>query len=444
MIKEIVTNINEMSASLKRITTGNEDKVNQIIDDVKAISEQLAFESDRFQKDSFASDLSKVGPILDKVDSAMSDLKIIMADMKDGKGTVGKLLRDDAVVDQVSQTLSSVNRLVNRINNVEADIGLSTGANTRIGSDTRFDMDIYPAPERFFRLGVVTNEFGPQTEKETVTYTSVNDGNETKVYKRKENTSDFKFNLQIGRRIQRFALRAGIIESTGGVGADYFFPDWGIRTGTEVFDYQKDAGPNLRVFSEIKLWNVLFTRIAGEDLISKDGQQSATFSLGLRFNDQDLAAVLGLLAVIMDKNWLIRTKSNHILGPITKEKLIELFNNESLKPDDEICSGNGFWFFIREEEMVNRYLLGDEKQTFNPISEAKNVLTTDTVQVEQELSQDENTLVSNLNSMLNSTDEAPTAESKVESAPAKEADVLPLKKKTESKKIDNKITPQKL
>lgn len=296
MIKEIVTNINEMSASLKRITTGNEDKVNQIIDDVKAISEQLAFESDRFQKDSFASDLSKVGPILDKVDSAMSDLKIIMADMKDGKGTVGKLLRDDAVVDQVSQTLSSVNRLVNRINNVEADIGLSTGANTRIGSDTRFDMDIYPAPERFFRLGVVTNEFGPQTEKETVTYTSVNDGNETKVYKRKENTSDFKFNLQIGRRIQRFALRAGIIESTGGVGADYFFPDWGIRTGTEVFDYQKDAGPNLRVFSEIKLWNVLFTRIAGEDLISKDGQQSATFSLGLRFNDQDLAAVLGLLA----------------------------------------------------------------------------------------------------------------------------------------------------
>lgn len=147
--------------------------------------------------------------------------------------------------------------------------------------------------------------------------------------------------------------------------------------------------------------------------------------------------------MIMDKNWLIRTKSNHILGPITKEKLIELFNNESLKPDDEICSGNGFWFFIREEEMVNRYLLGDEKQTFNPISEAKNVLTTDTVQVEQELSQDENTLVSNLNSMLNSTDEAPTAESKVESAPAKEADVLPLKKKTESKKIDNKITPQK-
>lgn len=295
-LKEIVGNINEMTGSLKRITTANEGKLNQIIEDIKAVSEQLAFETDRYQKDSLMADLSKIGPILDKADSAVADLKIIISDLKDGKGTVGKLLRDDAVVDQVSQTLSSVNRLVNRINNIEADIGLSTGANTRTGTDTRFDIDIYPAPERFFRLGIVTNEFGPQTEKETDTYRSTNGGPETKETVRKIDKSDFKFNFQIGRRIQRFGLRAGLIESTGGVGVDYFMPDWGIRTGMELFDYQKDAGPNLRLMTEIKIWNVLFARVAGEDLISKDGSQSATFSLGLRFNDQDLAALIGIFA----------------------------------------------------------------------------------------------------------------------------------------------------
>lgn len=296
MIKQIISNINDITGSLKRLSTGNEDKINQIVDDVKAISEQLAFETDRYQKDSLMGDLSKIGPILDKADVAVSDLKTIIGDLKDGKGTVGKLLRDDAVVDQVSQTLSSVNRLVNRINNIEADIGLSTGANTRTGTDTRFDLDLYPAPERFFRLGIITNEFGPQTETETDTYTSTNDGPETKTTSRKVDKSDFKFNFQIGRRIQRFGLRAGLIESTGGVGVDYFFPDWGVRTGVELFDYQKNAGPNLRLMTEIKLWNVLFTRIAGEDLISKDGQQSATISLGLRFNDQDLAALIGLFS----------------------------------------------------------------------------------------------------------------------------------------------------
>jgi hypothetical protein len=76
----------------------------------------------------------------------------------------------------------------------------------------------------------------------------------------------------------------------------------------------------------------------------------------------------------MSKNWLIRTKSNHILGPITKDKMIELFNNGSVKPDDEVCAGNGFWFFVREEELVEKYVFGDSVQTFNPMSEAKDVL----------------------------------------------------------------------
>lgn len=296
VVKKIMGNIDDITTSLKRVTTGNEQKLNQIVEDVRAVAQQLAFETDRYQKDSLMADLSKIGPILDKTDATVSDLQVIVADVKDGKGTVGKLLRDDAVVDQVSQTLSSVNRLVNRINNIEADIGLSTGANTRNGSDTRFDIDIYPAPERFFRLGIVTNEFGPQNEKKQVSYTSVNNGDETKTSVRKINKSAFKFNLQIGRRLQRYGLRAGLIESTGGVGLDYYFPAWGVRSGLEMFDYQKEAGPNVRFFSEIKLWNVLFTRIAGEDLISKDHKQSATISLGLRFNDQDLAALIGLLA----------------------------------------------------------------------------------------------------------------------------------------------------
>jgi len=76
----------------------------------------------------------------------------------------------------------------------------------------------------------------------------------------------------------------------------------------------------------------------------------------------------------MEKNWLIRTKSNHILGPISKEKLQELYRNGSVKSDDEICSGNGFWFFIRENDLVEKFLLGSDTQAFNPISEAKDVL----------------------------------------------------------------------
>lgn len=76
----------------------------------------------------------------------------------------------------------------------------------------------------------------------------------------------------------------------------------------------------------------------------------------------------------MLKNWLIRTKSNHILGPVSKAKVTELYKNGSVKADDEFCSGNGYWFFVKEKALVERYLLGDETQEFNPISEANDVL----------------------------------------------------------------------
>jgi hypothetical protein len=75
------------------------------------------------------------------------------------------------------------------------------------------------------------------------------------------------------------------------------------------------------------------------------------------------------------KNWMIRTKNNHILGPVTREKIRDLIENGSIKQDDEICSGNGYWIFVREQALVNKYIFSDHKQSFNPISEAKSFLT---------------------------------------------------------------------
>lgn len=77
----------------------------------------------------------------------------------------------------------------------------------------------------------------------------------------------------------------------------------------------------------------------------------------------------------MEKDWLIRTHLNKILGPVTKSKIIELIENNSLKENDEICSANGYWFKVKEKDLLDRFIYGDEKQGFNPVSEAKDVLT---------------------------------------------------------------------
>lgn len=77
----------------------------------------------------------------------------------------------------------------------------------------------------------------------------------------------------------------------------------------------------------------------------------------------------------MERNWLIRTTQKQILGPVTKSKVLEFFQKGALGLNDEVTSGNGYWFSLKEKELVDKYLLGDVPQGFNPISESKSILS---------------------------------------------------------------------
>ncbi|MDA8791902.1 MlaD family protein [Bacteriovoracaceae bacterium] len=301
VMRKIVGNIDRITDNTARITKSignlvekNEKKVDDMVTNFHALSDQLAFETNRFEKDSVAYQLSKIEPIMENANKTMEDMSDIVANVKAGKGTVGKLLTDEAVIDQVSTTLTGVNRLVNRVNNFQTDIAIYSGVNSLNGSHTQFDLDLYPSPERFFRLGVVNNTFGPQVTTNTEVTEEDEDGNEVTTLRREVDSSALKVNLQVGRRFNRYAIRAGLIETKGGLGFDYFFPNIGARSGVEVFDYQEDFGPNVRLYSEFKLWNILYTRVSGEDL--GNTARSFTISAGLRFTDEDLASLIGLVS----------------------------------------------------------------------------------------------------------------------------------------------------
>jgi len=79
----------------------------------------------------------------------------------------------------------------------------------------------------------------------------------------------------------------------------------------------------------------------------------------------------------MEKSWLIRTTKHQILGPVSKQKVLDLIQKGMIADGDELASGNGFWFYFREREMVKQYILGDVEQPFDPISDVASVLHAD-------------------------------------------------------------------
>ena len=289
-IRETSKYVKEVTKSLKHVVSDNEHKLHAIVDNMENLSESLAYEANSTKPDSLMFNLKKVGPVLDNLRDTMADAKVIVADMRAGKGTVGKLLRDEEIVDQVSETLSGVNRIVNQVNNLRTELDLNTAYNTELGNVSRFNLDLAPTPERFYRLGLVTSEIGPTREKEITT----TQGSSTQTITRKEvDKNTYRFNIQLGRIVQNWAFRVGIIESSGGLGIDYYLKNRRTRFTFEVFDYREDLGPNVRMIGHFHFWNVFYGRIAVEDLVSKADEQSLTLGAGMRFTDEDLRGIVG-------------------------------------------------------------------------------------------------------------------------------------------------------
>ncbi len=284
-IGALVENTRVATDSLKRVMTGNEEKLNAMVENLESFSYELAYQVDKGNPDSAMADIKE---ILANSKKITADLNSLIADVKRGKGTVGKLLVEDEIADQVKDTLASVQKIVGKADSIRTELSVFTGANTEGGGESEVALRIFPSPERFYHLGLTTSEIGP--DKETITETTTNGA--TVYSNRKERDRDtFRFNVQIGRRVQDFAFRGGLIESTGGLGLDYYLQNLGTKFSLEAFDYKKDKGANMRFITELQLWNVLYGRASVNDIGRKE--RSATVQAGLRFNDEDLKGLMG-------------------------------------------------------------------------------------------------------------------------------------------------------
>lgn len=285
--QRILVNTREVSETLKKLIAGNEDRLDEIVQNVNELTYSL---NDEFDLNDPKSTRSKLRSILDNTDLLSANLKEISDNLKIGKGSLGRFISDDRIADEVTTTLSGLNRIVNRFDLIRTEVGVFSGYNDAEGADTRAIVKIYPSPERFYLFGLSSSEYGPSIQKETTTSTGGVDTVSTEIEREQD---VFRFDAQIGRKVQNLSFRGGIIESTGGFGIDYNFGSDRVSLTLEMFDYRKNLGPNVRIRTDFRLWNVFYARVMAEDLAN----ESRNYSLlaGLKFNDEDLRGLISLL-----------------------------------------------------------------------------------------------------------------------------------------------------
>ncbi len=121
-----------------------------------------------------------------------------------------------------------------------------------------------------------------------------------KDYSNKKNPDDDSsktyLNAQIGKRYDNFLIRGGIIESTGGVGVDYFADKDRVKLSAEIYDFNSEndvRGDNPHMnFKARYLYLKHLEFLAGVDNILNSEARSFFFGIGVKFKDNDLKTII--------------------------------------------------------------------------------------------------------------------------------------------------------
>lgn len=319
-VDEILSNIDTLTTDLKELVVSNQESVSRAVDNFESIS-QAFYEN----MPSILENLDKVlanmtALVADNrinVDETLDNMRLATRDLRSsmenidaittkinaGQGTLGKLVADDETHTNLNTALEG---LTETLDEAKAFLGGLSSYQTYLGYRGEYlenyqewrniiSVKIQPRKDKYYLLEIVDSPFGSTTwEEQDITTESSVTGTEV-THIRKETTSDdLLFSLQVAKRLNAFTFRGGLIESTGGVGADLSLWRDNVTFTVEGYDFGREDNFHLRVGSEIKFLEY-FRVFGGLDDVLIDDNRSGYFGAGLSFADEDFKFIMGLL-----------------------------------------------------------------------------------------------------------------------------------------------------
>lgn len=288
----VVENLKEITDVLKEALkggdTGDEDagsRLDRILDNMEQFSAALA-------------SMDRIGDVADRLSEITGNIRDITDKVKNGEGTIGKLLTDTDTVDKLNSTLSGVNKIINRVDKLQFHFDARSSALTRIGgTNTRVSLILQPTYDKYYLFGVNSRPQG--LKKITTTTTIPNPGTAgaagSTVETQETEEGSFTFNAQFAKRWGDAVARVGIFENSGGVGVDYHLFDGKLRLTTEAYDFKPKDAFHWNLFGEYMVYQPFFVWAGGDDLL-RSLNKSFLVGGGIRFSDQDLKTLIGTAA----------------------------------------------------------------------------------------------------------------------------------------------------
>lgn len=263
-------------------------------------------------KETIRTTLSDARSRFDELDKPIADFKEIVAAIDEGrgddwKGTLGRLVNDPSLSNDledftgdVAEGAAGLRRFRSWVGG-RAEIGLRTG-------ETRFyaSAELNTRTDKFYLIEFSYSNLG------TEPFSQLSDSAGNPQFTRtQEIRDDFRFTAQFGKRIGNFSGRAGLKDTTPGIGVDALFFNGRLKLSADLFG-SLDYTPRLKVGGAFAVFRSVYILAGIDDALVTPGTLSVqtgntpvpavfeTVNYGrdvflgasLHFTDADLSTIL--------------------------------------------------------------------------------------------------------------------------------------------------------
>lgn len=282
---DMMANLKRVSESLEQLVSGNEDQIDSTIENLVQAT------------DSLNTSLERVASVARKID--------------EGEGTVGQLINNEETARKLNSTIDGVSTMVDQMQQLKVFLQYrgeyqfipNTDDPLRdeiMGLKSYIQIRLQPREDKYYSLEIIDDPQGYTQSTKTEVYNYDENGNVigTDIQEKFTNKSNsLKFSLQFARRFWDLVLRGGVIESTGGVGADLYLIDDRVMFSVEAFDWGREPRPYLKATLSIEPIKHIFLCGGANDFIRGEYGPVYFFGAGIKFADDDIKLLLSSIPI---------------------------------------------------------------------------------------------------------------------------------------------------
>ncbi len=320
--EQLLRHMDEIALNVRSVTGGSaQEDIRKSISNIRDITEgvrslvgtgqgQVNSNGDRLR-----TDLEKIGTAIDNLNRTLESSASITGKIDHGEGTVGRLLNDDTIANNVEQITEDAGGFIRSLTRLQTLVGLRSEYNFNAATlKTYVQIKLQSRPDKFYLIELIDDPRGSRHTARTFTTTDNPSQPQTTNTLTTTITDGFTFSFQLAKRLFLFNDRVeltgrfGIKESTGGVGLDITLP-FGLgrnffrtlEVQTDLFDFRSNIYPRLKVLAALEFYKHIWIVGGIDDALNTrgPGADSVTgrdYFLGaqLTFNDDDLRALLAI------------------------------------------------------------------------------------------------------------------------------------------------------